>query len=89
MKFSLNYHQQNFINAFLKKMTVKYLFELYFKKLLTRNFQKSFKMFFSTYKYFMRLQLFLNYRFLRKFSVTVDMVWLYKKKYVFNFWKIF
>ena len=27
MKFSFNYHQQNFIYAFFKKMTVKYLFE--------------------------------------------------------------
>ena len=27
MKFSLNYQQQNFIYAFFKKMTVKYLFE--------------------------------------------------------------
>ena len=27
MKYSLNYHQQNFIYAFFKKMTVKYLFE--------------------------------------------------------------
>ena len=27
IKFSLNYHQQNFIYAFFKKITVKYLFE--------------------------------------------------------------
>ena len=27
MKFSLNYHHQNFIYAIIKKMTVKYLFE--------------------------------------------------------------
>ena len=27
MKFSLNYHQQDFIYAFFKKITVKYLFE--------------------------------------------------------------
>ena len=27
MEFLLNYHKQNFIYAFFKKMTVKYLFE--------------------------------------------------------------
>ena len=27
MKFTLNYHEQNFIDAFSKKMTVKYSFE--------------------------------------------------------------
>ena len=48
------------------------------KKLLRkRNFQKSFKLFFSEIKYFVYVQLFSNSRFSQKLSVTVNMVWLY------------
>ena len=73
IKLSLNCHQQNFINAFFKKMTVKYNIYLNKKLLKNRNFQ-SFNLFLSKTKYFIYVQLFLNSRFLGKFNVTVHMV---------------
>ena len=72
MKFSLNY-EKNFIYAFFKKKRSNIYLN---KKLKKRNIQKSFKLFFSKTKYFVYVRLFFNARFSRKFSVTIDMVWI-------------
>ena len=71
MKFSFNYHQQKFINAFRKSRLNIYLNKKLSKQI---NFQKSFKFFLVRLNTSYRCDYFLNSRFSRKFSVTVDMV---------------
>ena len=50
MKFSLNYHEQNFIYTFFYKMTVKYLFE--WKTIKKKEILKNIQIVFSKTKYF-------------------------------------
>ena len=84
IQFLLNYHQHNF-NAFFKKTIVKYLFQ--WKTIKKKKFSKIIQIIFCKTKYFISMHLLLNSRFSRKFSVTVDMVWLWyeRKKTSFFF----